>query len=151
MVKSIYGKGMRGRMKIEYIPSIQNRLCLYTSLLPLSLMFLLSMIIVPTVDEGFSLCIFKHLFGMPCGGCGMTRAFFFLGHGNIAQAIMLNPCSPVVFVIAIMFWINCMVSFITKKTFRIHLTLQGRILIYAVSAIIMVMTWCYNLFLNPYV
>ncbi|MBA4417357.1 MAG: hypothetical protein C0392_05545 [Syntrophus sp. (in: bacteria)] len=148
---TVPGNRMRDGMKIEYIPLRQGRFSRYSTLVFLSSLLILSMVITPTLKEPFSLCIFKNLFGIPCGGCGMTRAFFFLGHGNIAQAIMLNPCSPVVFVLAIMFWINCMASFITRKIVRIHLTVQGRIFAYALSAVMMIMVWCYNLLLNPYV
>lgn len=36
-------------------------------------------------------CTFKNLTGCPCCGCGATRATHALLHGNIAEALHLNP------------------------------------------------------------
>lgn len=37
------------------------------------------------------LCPFRQVTGLPCPGCGLTRGFVCIGHGNIAQAIDFNP------------------------------------------------------------
>ncbi len=37
------------------------------------------------------LCTFKHLTGLPCLTCGMTRSWVSLVHGDIAQALAWNP------------------------------------------------------------
>ncbi len=42
------------------------------------------------VNNGPSLCIFKIVFGHPCPGCGMTRAFWALLHGDVVSAIGFN-------------------------------------------------------------
>jgi hypothetical protein len=39
-------------------------------------------------------CLFHLLTGMDCPGCGMTRAFLRLAHGDIAGAWALHPFSP---------------------------------------------------------
>ena len=38
-------------------------------------------------------CPFKELTGLPCPGCGMTRAFWLLSEFKIKKALMLNPFS----------------------------------------------------------
>ena len=39
----------------------------------------------------FPLCPFRLLTGLPCPGCGSTRALHQLLHGHFATAFMLNP------------------------------------------------------------
>ena len=39
------------------------------------------------------LCLFKALTGLDCPGCGMTRAFVFIGHGRFADAVAMHPAS----------------------------------------------------------
>ena len=36
-------------------------------------------------------CSFKRMVGLDCPGCGLTRCFINLGHGNIQQAVHFNP------------------------------------------------------------
>ena len=48
------------------------------------------------------LCAAKRVFGVPCPGCGLTRSFISISHGQFAKAWGLNPASlllyPFVFV-----------------------------------------------------
>jgi hypothetical protein len=37
------------------------------------------------------LCMFKRMTGLGCPGCGMTRSFISLGHGDLAMAFSYNP------------------------------------------------------------
>jgi hypothetical protein len=37
------------------------------------------------------LCSFRRFTGMDCAGCGMTRCFISLGHGDVAKAWSYNP------------------------------------------------------------
>lgn len=43
------------------------------------------------------LCSFRRLTGMNCPGCGLTRSFVFIGHGQIAEAFRLNPMGPLIY------------------------------------------------------
>ncbi len=36
-------------------------------------------------------CVFRDLVGIYCAGCGGTRAFYYLIHGNIWKSILCNP------------------------------------------------------------
>jgi len=50
--------------------------------------------LLPTGWESpFPLCIVKGLTGLDCPGCGMTRAFLFIGHGRFADAAAMHPAS----------------------------------------------------------
>lgn len=37
------------------------------------------------------MCSFRRFTGMDCAGCGMTRCFISLGHGDVAKAWSYNP------------------------------------------------------------
>ena len=53
----------------------------------LSGIFLISLIWQP---HGVSLCLFHTVTGFECPGCGMTRAFCAISHGQIVEAIHFN-------------------------------------------------------------
>ncbi len=44
-----------------------------------------------------SICPFHNLSGLPCPGCGLTRAFVCLGHGQIGAAFHWHPLGPFLF------------------------------------------------------
>lgn len=43
------------------------------------------------------LCAFKNLTGMDCPGCGLTRSFTFMGHGDPRQAFDLHWLGPALY------------------------------------------------------
>jgi len=45
------------------------------------------------------LCMFKRMTGMGCPGCGMTRCFISLAHGDLRSAWRYNPAGPLLFAI----------------------------------------------------
>jgi hypothetical protein len=57
-----------------------------------------------TAASGPVLCPFRRITGMPCPGCGMTRSFVALAHGDLGAALAFNRLGPllmVVFVVAL--------------------------------------------------
>jgi len=50
---------------------------------------------VDLLDHGapFSFCPFRAATGLPCPGCGMTRAMLSLGQGKLLDAVDFNPFS----------------------------------------------------------
>ena len=61
---------------------------------------LLAARLLPTTWETpVPLCLVKWLTGLDCPGCGMTRAFLFIGHGRLADAMALHPASIPAFLI----------------------------------------------------
>ena len=46
---------------------------------------------VPTLLPGFDTCAFHALTGLPCPGCGLTRAFTAISHGRFHEAWTLHP------------------------------------------------------------
>lgn len=46
---------------------------------------------------GGGICVYRRVTGVECGGCGLTRGFVALAHGDLRGAVRLNPFTPVVF------------------------------------------------------
>jgi hypothetical protein len=43
------------------------------------------------------LCTFKATTGHPCPGCGLTRSFVCLGHGDLSESVRFHPLGPMLF------------------------------------------------------
>lgn len=56
---------------------------------PAGIIFLVYYGIVHLTHSAF--CPLLRLTGVPCAGCGLTRAFLFLLHGEFARAAYINP------------------------------------------------------------
>ncbi len=63
-----------------------NRFCTLGALLALPLAALL-----PSDGAGIPVCWFQALSGLPCPGCGLTRAFSSLLHGQVQAAFAYHP------------------------------------------------------------
>jgi uncharacterized protein DUF2752 len=50
----------------------------------------------PSDDVRSSLCPSRRLFGLPCPGCGMTRALAHLAKGEWRAALAVHPLSPLI-------------------------------------------------------
>jgi hypothetical protein len=48
-----------------------------------------------------SICTFKRLLGVDCPGCGLTRSFISLAHGDVRSAWKFNPAGPLFFAIVL--------------------------------------------------
>lgn len=46
------------------------------------------------------LCGFRNLTGLSCPGCGLTRSWTYLAHGQLSTALRMNPLGPVLFIAA---------------------------------------------------
>lgn len=58
-------------------------------------------------NEG-TLCVIKNATGFACPACGSTRSLLALFHGNITEALMLNPLGILLFFILLIspLWIS---------------------------------------------
>ena len=54
-----------------------------------------------------SLCLFYHLTGLPCPGCGLTRSFVCLGHGHLWQSLHWHPLGPAIYLLFALLWLRC--------------------------------------------
>jgi hypothetical protein len=70
----------------------RNRLYLFLFLALLAgYGYLLWMLNVHAPHQSVSICLFKNVTGIACPSCGVTRSVLFVLHGNIKQAVLLNP------------------------------------------------------------
>jgi hypothetical protein len=45
------------------------------------------------------ICAFRRITGQPCPGCGLTRSFVSIAHGDLLAAWHFNPAGPLIFLI----------------------------------------------------
>jgi len=61
-----------------------------------------SWFLYPGVFGGPTICVLKLAAGMPCFGCGLTRAFVCMAHGEFGRMGLYHPIAPVLLV-----WFTC--------------------------------------------
>ena len=116
----------------------------------LSGILLASIIIPPDHREVFRLCLLRDLFGIPCPGCGMTRAFLFLAHGDIRSAMELNVNCLLVFSLVVLFWLHSAFNVLTHNEIKAQLTRSESISLVTLAVIAAASGWIYNLQMNPW-
>jgi len=112
---------------------------------------LASIIIRPFHREVFTICLLQDVFGIPCPGCGMTRAFLFLGHGDIRSALALNANSLLIFFMIVLFWVHSAFTAITHNEIKIRLMRYESFILMALAVAATAAGWIYNLQRNPWV
>lgn len=54
-------------------------------------------LVLPLGRFGVDICALHFVTGLPCPGCGLTRAFVALSHGQLSDAVAMNPFVLVLF------------------------------------------------------
>lgn len=134
------------RIKINTAPS--RRLL---GFLLLSGILFLSVVIPPFHEGEFTVCILKNALGIPCPGCGMTRAFLFFGHGDVHTAMKLNINSLLIFPMITIMWLHGAFTMLTGREVKVILTRRELFFVCMTAGTAMVSSWAYNIFLNPWV
>ena len=81
-------------------------------------------------------CPISITFGIPCPGCGVTRALFFTLIGDFKTAFRYNPCIFPIFFLAIYY---CVTYYIMGKRTKVT-----KYLLYVV-AVIMILVYAYRM------
>jgi hypothetical protein len=50
-------------------------------------------------------CLFRLGTGIPCPGCGLTRAFLALAAGDLGRSLVLHPLAPLFAIEALLAWL----------------------------------------------
>lgn len=98
------------------------------------------------------LCLHRLMFNQPCAGCGMTRSFVNIAHGNIKKAYSYHKIGiPLFLVILLQIPIRIYLLIIGSKGYTNFI--QKLISIPAIACVIaLIMNWVYfqfQLFLSP--
>ncbi|MFN6563984.1 MAG: DUF2752 domain-containing protein [Nostoc sp. ChiSLP01] len=64
---------------------------------------------------GFLVCPIRHLTGIPCPTCGMTRSFMAIAQGNFPQAVVENLFGPLLFASFGIVTVHITVELLTKR------------------------------------
>lgn len=67
------------------------------------------------VEHGPVLCPLRFATGLPCAGCGMTRAFVALAHGRLQHALTFNLLAPLLFVWSAGWWLLAMARLVRNR------------------------------------
>lgn len=89
-------------------PNRTRRIILWGSSLPAVLAA--SFLYFPHVLNGPVLCPMALVLGMPCPGCGLTRAFCFASHGHFVEAFGYHPLWPLLLGYFIFIWVYQMIE-----------------------------------------
>jgi hypothetical protein len=108
--------------------SISQKLMQSTSLTSLGkvglyILLPLAFIVVPTswIESRRSICLIRILFGVPCPGCGMTRAISCVFHGHFKRAFQYNKLIVIVFPLLCHIWLQG----VTTEYKKLHHEAQG--------------------------
>ena len=69
------------------------------------------------------MCASRRIFGLPCPGCGLTRSFVSISHGQLSRAWNFNPVSFLLypFIFVQIPWNAMQYCLIRKRGYGIHL------------------------------
>ena len=116
----------------------------------LTSILLVSVLVPPVRDAPFPGCLLHLLFGVAGPGCGMTRAFLFIGHGDLYSALMLNPNSPLAFALVVALWVNHAGRVLHGREVMLVLPHHWKVGVYLATAALTAAAWIYNVTLNPW-
>src|SRR5262245_15386876 len=80
----------------------------------LSVVFLISLFYSPSDTGYISIWMFKNLTGLPCPACGLTHSFCALAKGRLTDAFGYNALGPVIFLLAVSFWLRSVAVLLGK-------------------------------------
>ena len=88
----------------------------------LSALLLASILLPPPGRDGRiahvpAFCPFYLLTGLPCPGCGLTRAFVCLGHGQWRASLHWHPVGWLIYGLCLLLWLRAGVTLVQGKPF----------------------------------
>ncbi|MDP1677836.1 MAG: DUF2752 domain-containing protein [Bacteroidota bacterium] len=98
-----------------------------------------------------TLCLVKHITGIPCPSCGTTTAMIELVHGNFFSSLIINPFGLMMMAVLIIFpgWIIADLLRKRESFFRFYrwfeTILQQRRWVSVPAVLVVVINWIWNI------
>lgn len=70
-----------------------------------------------TISDGPVICPFRLMTGLPCPGCGLTRSWVHLAHGQMSDAWAANPFGVVTMALALTYVVAVGWAWVTGRAF----------------------------------
>jgi len=92
-----------------------------------------------------SFCTFRNVTGYPCPGCGMTRSWVLLTHGQFLEAVQMNPFGAFLFG-----WTVLGIAYLGLRTFaglpalRLALRRTGQLVFWSLLGLFLTASWAYT-------
>ena len=84
----------------------------------------------------FSVCAFRHFTGIPCPGCGLTRAMAALARGEVLLALQFHPMAPLFAAEAAALWAAIGAAVLRRRPFPISSRLVGHLIAWQGAALL---------------
>ena len=81
----------------------------------------------PFAFNGPDICLFHRMTGIPCPGCGMTRAFFSMAHGRILDSLQYNALGTTIFIGILVLLIFTVLDFFRSTNYYGYVVSNGRL------------------------
>lgn len=101
--------------------------------------------------EGQGVCLFKHVTHIPCPSCGSTRSVLALLHGDVWQALLLNPFGVIIMSVLVIAPLWILADVLGRKSTLFHLYNDAELFVrrrwVAIPLVSMVlMNWIWNIY-----
>ncbi len=84
---------------------------------------------------GFTICAFRRLTGIPCPGCGLTRAMAALARGELLLALHFHPFAPLILGEAAALWAAIGAAVVRRRPFTLPPRLLQQLVIWQAAAL----------------
>jgi len=80
--------------------------------------FLASAALPWTPLAGRTICLFRHLTGLPCPGCGLGRSFVALTHGELGAALAHHALGPLFYAVCAVLLVRSLAEAVLRRRLR---------------------------------
>lgn len=94
---------------------------------------------------GLPPCMTETVFGVPCPFCGMTTSFSHMAHGQVSQAIIVQPAGALGFVISAALALALVTAVATGRAPTLWKAVRHSPWLYALGGLVITAAWIYKI------